>query len=400
MTDLSKLVFDAAPNTSEANRLRELAKAYAESPAVRELRKLHESGGLARLREETSRQQAGIRAALAQFEGIRRSGLQLQNTDLFRTFDMARQLSEIYKERYVFPAEKLLISLREQFRTDAVSSALARYATQADELRNAIAKMRTPWLDREDSLRSLVSFTEIQGIGHFINRLPAYAPGTAEALRVDLGDWREPISFDDGALSDPSLRPELYADLGFDISLTDMPVEAFEESTEIAGLSQAPPALIEIFGDPVPTSPDPALETAFFWTNQAHGWLMRLEYFLRRFIHQVMSAQFGEDWPRHRLPNGLYDQWHGKREGDAGSKRPGILLIDYADFTDFVRIIERKDNWNEIFKPIFGRVEDVRESFQRLMPIRNDTMHSRPIGLDDRMLLYVEVRRLVRAFNP
>src|SRR5687768_8923575 len=44
----------------------------------------------------------------------------------------------------------------------------------------------------------------------------------------------------------------------------------------------------------------------------------------------------------------------------------------------------------------FGRPESVRESFQRLYPIRLDTMHARPITQDDELLLYVETRRLVK----
>lgn len=398
MADLSKLIFEQTTASSSINRLSDMARTIAESPSAQVLRRLHESGGIAKLHEESFRQQATIRAALGPMEDIRRAGLQLQNSDLFKTFEMARELAEVYRARFILPADNIVSSIREHFRTDAVSAALARYATQAEDLRNALTKMRTPWLDQQDSLRSLVSFTEIQGIGHLINRFPAYHLQTGDALRVDLGDWRDEISFDEDALSDASLRPGLYADLGFDTDLTDMPTEAFEESTEIAGLRQAPPALVDIFGDPIPPSSDRAVEGAFSWTNEAHNWLMRLEFYLRRFIHQMMTERFGEDWPRHRLPNGLYDQWYGKHEADLRSGRPGRPLIEYADFTDFVLIIGRKDNWNEIFKPVFGRMEDVRESFQRLYPIRNDTMHSRPIGLDDQMLLYVEVKRIVRAF--
>jgi hypothetical protein len=39
----------------------------------------------------------------------------------------------------------------------------------------------------------------------------------------------------------------------------------------------------------------------------------------------------------------------------------------------------------------------VRESFQRLYPIRLDTMHARVIARDDELLLYVETRRLMKA---
>ena len=74
-------------------------------------------------------------------------------------------------------------------------------------------------------------------------------------------------------------------------------------------------------------------------------------------------------------------------------------LIDYADFTDYRAIIERKDNWNAVFKPVFGRAEDVRESFQRLFPVRITTMHARLITRDDELLLLVETKRVLKAIR-
>lgn len=71
-------------------------------------------------------------------------------------------------------------------------------------------------------------------------------------------------------------------------------------------------------------------------------------------------------------------------------------MIAYADFTDYVRVICKRDNWN-IFKPFFDREENVRESFQRLYPVRLDTMHARPITQDDELLLYIETRRLSKV---
>ena len=45
------------------------------------------------------------------------------------------------------------------------------------------------------------------------------------------------------------------------------------------------------------------------------------------------------------------------------------------------------------------RPESVRESFQRLYPVRIDTMHSRPVTHDDVLLLYVEARRLMNMIG-
>lgn len=78
---------------------------------------------------------------------------------------------------------------------------------------------------------------------------------------------------------------------------------------------------------------------------------------------------------------------------------PEEPLINYADFTEYKAIIERRDNWSAVFKSVFGRPEDIRESFQRMFPVRIATMHARLITSDDELLLLVETRRILRAIK-
>lgn len=74
-------------------------------------------------------------------------------------------------------------------------------------------------------------------------------------------------------------------------------------------------------------------------------------------------------------------------------------LIAYADFTDYERILVRADNWKAAFEAVFHRKEALRESLQRLYPIRLCTMHARLISQDDELYLYVEVKRLLKAMS-
>ena len=210
----------------------------------------------------------------------------------------------------------------------------------------------------------------------------------AENMRTPWLDVQDPLRSDFGAPAD------FYVSRGFNPALTDFPVPAFEESLNIADLRREPPSLVDLYGSPVPAGADDEKEEGWGRANMAHRWLFRLETRLRRFIDEQMTKAFGADWPKHQLPNGLHEEWQDKKRKSQQSGRREYPLIAYADFTDYVRVICKRDNWRNVFAPFFGREESVRESFQRLYLVRLDTMHARPITQDDKLLLYVETRRL------
>jgi hypothetical protein len=112
-----------------------------------------------------------------------------------------------------------------------------------------------------------------------------------------------------------------------------------------------------------------------------------------------MKAEFGDDWLRRQLPDGMLEAWESKKASGFEKGDEDQPLIAYADFTDYIKIIERRDNWARVFKAIFKRQSDVQESFIRLFPVRICTMHARLISLDDELLLQVETRRLGRVFS-
>jgi hypothetical protein len=95
----------------------------------------------------------------------------------------------------------------------------------------------------------------------------------------------------------------------------------------------------------------------------------------------------------------MRDEWVRKRGIAVSRGETERPLIEYADFTDYKAIIERGDNWQDVFRHVFGRQEDVRESFQRLFPVRICTMHARVVTLDDELFLIAETTRLLRAIK-
>jgi hypothetical protein len=300
-----------------------------------------------------------------------------------------------FGSRFSLPDTSGIAALAKEFDLGHVAQLAKQHSGQTAYIQKAMEAMRTPWLDAERALESARSFAEIQGIGSVLERIPAFDDQVTVALRESLGDWRDPISWPKNIVTDSVARSEFYVDLGFDSDLTYFPATAFQESVNIAGLRRKPPPLIAEYGSPVPFSEHD--EEALVRNNIAHDWLQRLETNLRHFIDLHMTRAYGPDWPKHRLPKALYDKWMEKKQAAEMAGRGAWPLIAFADFTDYAIVICKKDNWREVFCGFFGRPESVRESFQRLHMIRLDTMHARPIGQDDELLLYVEAKRLTKA---
>ena len=295
-----------------------------------------------------------------------------------------------------------LTEYAERFRmanADHVSRLVAQLGTAPASTVKRLVAMKTPWLDVRNELGSVRRVLELRQIGEIIGSQATFSQSVAAQVRIRLGDWRPRITWPDNIWRDLAARADFYANIGFNSDLTDLPTPAFREATEMAGIRSKPPSLVDSYAPPVPSSPEADEEAAFDRTNEAHDWLQRFESHLRQFIDVEMTEAFGPNWPKHRLPNGMYDEWKAKKNAAADAGRPECALVAYADFADYSRIIARKDNWRQVFKKYFERLEDVHESFQRLHPIRLDTMHGRPISQDDELLLYVEVKRIMCAIE-
>jgi Swt1-like HEPN len=361
------------------------------------MKEFHQDSATQRMFESIQRDHELMRRALGPLEDLRRAGMFEVDSPWRREMERTRQLMADFEARFRLPEMPELARLTAELRSSPWAEALTRYSAQSSTLQQAMERMHRPWLEIQEQMRSMASFAELQGIGFAVRNMPSFGENLSAALRLDLGDWREPITWQSEILADLGARSDFYAGLGFNRALTEFPAPAFQESLDIAGLLRERPPIVDLYGAPILPSGDKDEEEGFERTNTAHDWLLRLETQLRAFIDEAMTQAFGPNWPKHRLPNGVYDQWQEKKQAAEKAGAQVRPLIAYADFTDYERVICRGDNWRELFGAFFQRPETVRESFQRLYPIRLDTMHARPITQDDELLLYVETRRLVKV---
>ena len=261
-----------------------------------------------------------------------------------------------------------------------------------DELQARMQQMREPWLSATLPSTSVGAFADLQAIGYLAHSDDPFGVGVAAALRTALGDWRDPVNFDPLVYSDSVMRSRSYLDHGFDPELTDFSVPAFEQSMRIAGLGWPKPPEIPEVNDSVE-------EEGLTRNGRAYDRIQRLEIQLRRFIESKMLAAFGDKWMVRQLPTGMLDRLREKQETAVKAGEPSNPLMDYADFTDYRGVIERNDNWEKVFKSLFGRKQDICESFQRLFPVRIATMHSRIITQDDELMLRVESTRILKVIS-
>lgn len=326
---------------------------------------------------------AGVASKLG-LEGLVRSDLEL-----------ARSL---YESQFRHPGIEDTRRLLDELSRGPINE-LLRANEDLTSVKRAIESMQTPWLHESSVLASTKGMTELIGIGQALKTMGSFDATFSQALREDLGDWRDTIQWPETIFTDSLERLDFYVDRGFDSALTEFPDTTFEEGLEVSGLNREPPTLITVYGTPIPPFEDSEEEGAANRTNTAHDWLFRLETQLRHMIETAMSSHYGPEWARRQLPNGMYEQWLQKKEHAESGGAGSLPLIAYADFTDYERIVCKRDNWREVFVHIFGRQESVRESLQRLYPIRICTMHARIVSQADQLFLYVEVKRLYSAIS-
>lgn len=309
-----------------------------------------------------------------------------QQSNAGRLATEAASIKAVYDQSFRLPSTAELSS----FTLAAISaSSLAREVLGPNNaLSSTLAAFQTPWAHIGEEIASASAMSEIIAMGRGIGIKGAFDEDFAEALRVNLGDWRDAALPSSDSMAHVVERMELYGAMGVNPELSDFPTEAFDESLRSA-------ELLEDEIEEGDADRDGDAERA----RDAFERLRRFEVAVRRFIDQRMRAEFGEHWARQQLPAEMHDNWQRKRATAAQHESMDLPLIEYADFSDYKTIIERKDNWARVFKPIFGRSEDIRESFQRLFPVRIATMHARPIAQDDLLLLLVETKRVLRAIG-
>lgn len=113
---------------------------------------------------------------------------------------------------------------------------------------------------------------------------------------------------------------------------------------------------------------------------QGYQRLFRLENALRELIIEELAASCGPRWWKQRVPGGMHADSKAGKEYEANQPWQSRIVyhpIYYVDFPSLRTVIERNDNWGEVFSKLFGRKDLVLSALAAVEPARNRIAHSR-----------------------
>lgn len=238
--------------------------------------------------------------------------------------------------------------------------------------------LRRPWVDVGNPGQSVSAYVDARALATIVENGPPESRAVVTAVREELGDYRDTDPVPEVVAADPVLRSAFRLEVGYSPDLSSLPPAII--ATVFGGFGGGVPRRIE-------ADPD-ALESA------VHQRARRLELRLRRFIEKKMMAKLGPKWSKQRVPGTTVTRWRARRQTDIDNGRTPSRLFDYAGFEDYRAIIEQKENWAEVFEPIFKVKTSILETLRRLSLVRNPDAHYRIVTTEDFLDLHTEGRRL------
>ncbi|MGB3318287.1 MAG: hypothetical protein WA978_15765 [Sphingopyxis granuli] len=253
-----------------------------------------------------------------------------------------------------------------------------RDSARRSRLQDDMLGLRRSWVDVGNPGQSVSAYVDARALATIVENGPPESRAVVTAVREELGDYRETDPVPEVVAADPVLRSAFRLEVGYNADLSSLPPAII--ATVFGGFGGGVPRRVE--ADPE------ALESL------VHQRARRLELKLRRFIEKKMIAARGPKWSKQRVPGTTIAGWRARRQTDLDNGRTPSRLLDYAGFEDYRAIIEQKDNWAEVFEPIFKVKTSILETLRRLSLIRNPDAHYRIVTIEDFLDLHTEGRRL------
>ena len=316
------------------------------------------------------------------FESLNREVLDSQRRveSLNRAVLDSQRRVESLNLRAVLDSQRVFESLN-------LRAAFASISDWEASLTTRMATLQTQWVLRDYPDQSVIGFARLLRLSDAIHTEEPYSEPVGELVADELGDGVETEQDDS-----PTARDTAAIEAGLNPALIAFPPDTYNEVVSAAGFHFHLPR------SPMPQAIESADPDAVF--NPMHGQVMTaIEQQLRKIVEECLKALEGEKWMKRRVPEDMRKRWLERQKEDRQAGRPVYSPIQYADFMDLAHVIDRNDNWQKVFKPIFRDRDDFGVSLRRLHPIRKAIAHSRPLGRSEVLTLMSEATRIFKALR-
>jgi hypothetical protein len=119
---------------------------------------------------------------------------------------------------------------------------------------------------------------------------------------------------------------------------------------------------------------------------EIYEYIYCIETSLRELIIESLEKVSGSKWYNARLPNDVLTKYRNAKSFEQNIKWVQLVPhhpIYYIDFSDIKKVIEKNDNWKDVFESIFGRKEIVTTTLTEIEFIRNKVAHNRKVAARD-----------------
>lgn len=143
-------------------------------------------------------------------------------------------------------------------------------------------------------------------------------------------------------------------------------------------------------------------ERVAFEKSEPYQILKELETKLRLFIEESLK-NINKNWWKERVPGDVQESAKQLQEKNECPwpwiKKEEKSPIFYIDFPDYLKIIIRKDNWNEVFQKTFKDANAIAQRLRELQPIRNNIAHSRSITSQESTALRLYADQIIKTIE-
>jgi len=155
-------------------------------------------------------------------------------------------------------------------------------------------------------------------------------------------------------------------------------------------------SLIEVYSSAKP----PPEQTS----QEDYAALNELETSLRQYVEEAL-LKISPRWWKERIPPEVQQRADERKSDEEARPWPWYgkgseSLMCYVDFSDYIEIMKRRDNWRDCFGKAFSNQTQLFASLERLEPIRNAVAHNRALTPDQKMTLSIERKFLLGCIQP